>query len=301
MPYAPIALFVYNRPAHTRQTVAALQKNTLARDSDLFVFSDAPKTKEASAAVRKVRDYIATIDGFKTVTILEQGENLGLARSIVKGVTQLTEERARAIVLEDDLATSPHFLEYMNAALDRYEGEDRVMQIAGYMYPAEPRIREDALFLPFISSWGWATWRRAWRHFGWRDEDFAKVLADPATTMRFDLNGHYMFSRILRAQQQRKVDSWAIYWYLTVFLRSGLSLFPRKTLVHNLGFDGTGVNCFISKIDQGDLDSNFRVTDLPNLIDVSPEAGDVIKNIPATRLSFPAILNRLSRALQRRA
>jgi Glycosyl transferase family 2 len=300
MPYAPIALFVYNRPAHTRRTVAALQKNTLAKDSDLFVFSDAPKSIEAGAAVRQVRDYIAAIDGFKSVTVLARSENLGLARSIAKGVTQLIEERGRVIVLEDDLVTSPHFLEYMNAALDRYEGEDRVMQIAGYMYPATPKISEDALFLPFISSWGWATWRRAWAHFAWRDQDFAAVLDDPATTKRFDLDGHYKFSKSLRAQQQGKVDSWAIHWYLSVFLQRGLALFPKKTLVHNLGFDGTGVNCFVSKIDQDDLDLEFRVTQFPELIDVSPRAGDVIKNIPAARLSLPAVLNRVSRALQLR-
>jgi hypothetical protein len=126
------------------------------------------------------------------------------------------------------------------------------------------------------------------------------VLDDPATTRRFDLDGHYKFSKSLRAQQQGKVDSWAIHWYLSVFLRRGLALFPKKTLVHNLGFDGTGVNCFVSKIDQDDLDLEFRVAEYPELIDVSAQAGDVIKNIPAARLSLPAVLNRVSRALQLR-
>jgi hypothetical protein len=298
MSYAPIALFVYNRPLHTRRTVTALLQSRLARESDLFVFSDAPKSPEAAAAVREVRGYVAQIDGFKSVEIVERTKNWGLARSIVDGVTRLTKERERVIVLEDDLVTSPYFLEYMNAALDRYAAEERVMQIAGYMYPARPRVEEDALFLPFISSWGWATWRRAWRHFAWREADFPKVLADSATKRRFDLNGCYKFSKILKAHQRGKVDSWAIHWYVTVFLLKGLVLFPTRTLVHNLGFDGTGVNCFVSKMDQGELDAQYRALAFPALIEVSPQAEEVMRNIPAVRPSLAAIVKRLSRAVQ---
>lgn len=298
MSYAPIALFVYNRPLHTARTVAALQQSRLARESDLIVFSDAPKAPDAGPAVREVREYVARIEGFKSISVVERPENWGLARSIVDGVTRLTEDRQRVIVLEDDLVTSPHFLDYMNAALDRYEGEERVMQIAGYMYPAKPRVDEDALFLPFISSWGWATWKRAWRHFAWREGDFARVLADRATRRRFDLNGCYKFSKILRAHRRGKVDSWAIHWYVTVFLLEGLALFPTRTLVHNLGFDGSGVNCFVSKLEQGDLDAEFRATVFPNMIDVSPQAEDVMRNIPAARPSLAAIVKRLSRAIQ---
>jgi GT2 family glycosyltransferase len=301
MPNAPIALFVYNRPEHTRQTVTALRECSLAAQSDLFVFSDSAKNPEADAAVRQVRKYIGSIDGFGTVTIIERAENFGLARSITEGVTKLSEERGRVIVLEDDLATSPHFLEYMNAALDRYADEDRVMQIAGYMFPVKTEIKDDALFLPFISSWGWATWGRAWRHFDRREDCFERILADGSVRKRFDLNGQYKYSKILRAQQQKKIDSWAIFWYVSVFTRQGLALFPKKTLVRNLGFDGTGVNCAVSKFDQDDLDLEYRVTTLPDLIDVSPESDNVMNNIPAIRLSFAAVVNRLAGGLRRAA
>jgi hypothetical protein len=300
MTYAPIALFVYNRPEHTRQTVMALQQCTQAGESDLFVFCDGPKKPEAEAAVRRVREYVGSIDGFATVTIIEQATNLGLARSIIGGITKLSGERGRVIVLEDDLAVSPHFLEYMNAALERYENDDRVMQIAGYMFPLHMRISEDALFLPFISSWGWATWSRAWRHFDRGEECFAGVLADPATRRQFDLNGRYKYSKILRAQQRKKVDSWAIFWYVSVFMRKGLALFPKKTLVRNLGFDGSGVNCAVSKFDQDDLDLDYRVTSFPNVIEVSAEAGNVMDKIPATRMSFAAVVRRLTNSLRRR-
>ena len=295
MTYSPIALFVYNRPAHTRQTVTALQKSGLAAKSDLFVFSDAPKTPEAAAAVRQVRDYIRTIDGFRTLTIIERRENYGLALSIIDGVTKLTEERSRVIVLEDDLITSPYFLEYMNTALSRYESEDRVMQISGYMFPVRPEIKEDALFLPFVTSWGWATWGRAWRYFDRAEENFSQILGDAKTRMQFDLNGHYKYSKILQAQQEKKVDSWAIFWYVSVFMRKGLSLFPKRTFVKNLGFDGTGVNCAVRKLDQEELDLEYRAVILPDVIDVSEEADNVMNHIPVTRVSFAAIFNRLAR------
>jgi len=297
MSYAPIALFVYNRPTHTRQTVAALKKNGLAHQSDLIVYSDGPRIPEARDAVGQVRDYIATIDGFKSVTIIEHKENKGLASSISEGVTQVCQQHGHVIVVEDDLATSPYFLDYMNHGLDRFACEDRVMQIAGYMFPLDLRTNEDALFLPFISSWGWATWDRAWRHFDRREDVFSQILDDPSTKRRFDLNGRYKYSRILKAQQQKTIDSWAIFWYVSVFLRHGISLFPKKTMVRNLGFDGSGVNCTVSKFDQEELDLEYRVSVLPELIDVSPDADSVIDSIPATRLSFTSILNRVTVAV----
>jgi GT2 family glycosyltransferase len=300
MPFAPIALFVYNRPAHTRETLAALRRCSLAGRSDLYVFSDAANSPEAETAVGQVRDYIRTIDGFRTVTLVERNENWGLARSIIGGVTRLCEEFGRVIVLEDDLITSPQFLEYMNAALDRYENDDRVMQIAGYMFPVELTMEQDALFLPFISSWGWATWSRAWRHFERREDYFEEILAAPAIRRQFDLNGRYKYSKILLAQRKKKVDSWAIFWYVSVFRRKGLALFPKKSLVRNAGFDGTGVNCTVSKFEQDELDVDYRPTRLPQAIEVSAEADNVMNNMPAIQLSLPALMNRFVDLLRRR-
>jgi GT2 family glycosyltransferase len=114
---APIALFVYNRPWHTRQTVEALKKNELASESELFIYSDAPKNGKAKEKVKEVREYIKTIDGFKKVTIIERENNWGLADSIIDGVTKIVNEYGKIIVLEDDLVTSPYFLKFMNEAL----------------------------------------------------------------------------------------------------------------------------------------------------------------------------------------
>jgi GT2 family glycosyltransferase len=298
MSAAPIALFVYNRPEHTRQTVEALQRNSASANSDLFVYSDAPKNVAANAGVQLVREYVAQISGFKSVYIIERPDNFGLAKSIIDGVTQLCDQYGCVIVLEDDLATSPHFIDYMNAGLDRYQDEDRVMQVAGYMFTGPLQVEEDALLLPFISSWGWATWQRAWKHFDPQAAGYERLKADKVLQRKFNLDGHYNYFKMLSRQQRGEVDSWAVRWYLSVFLRQGLALYPRKTLVHNLGFDGSGVNCAVSDFAQDNVETQFRVNSLPQRIDISDSAEQVFNNMPVSKLSWSSICSRLVGALQ---
>ncbi len=294
---APIALFVYNRPRHTSATLAALRANALAAQSDLYVFSDAPRKPEAAASVAQVRQALRSIDGFKSVTVVERTSNMGLASSITEGLNGLCETHGRAIVVEDDLATSPNFLDYMNAALGRYETEDRVMQISGHMFPASLATADDAIFLPFITSWGWATWARAWRHYDPLAREYPRLLADPALRRRFDLDGHYPYFRMLQAQQHGKIDSWAIRWYLSVFFRDGLALYPKKSMVRNLGFDGSGVNCNVSDFAQSEIDPDFRVSAMPAAIGTTAEIETVYRALPVPRLSLNSVLSRASRML----
>lgn len=239
---APIALFVYNRPQHARRTVETLRANGYAKNSDLFVFSDAPRDEGAARAVAEVRELMRDIDGFRSVTLVERERNLGLASSIIDGVTRLCEERGRVIVLEDDLLVSPYFLEYMNTALEHYREDERVMQISGHMFPIDVAVETDAVFLPMTTSWGWATWLRAWRHFDPTAKGYGALKHDAKLRRRFDLDGAYDYSGMLERQLRGEVDSWAVRWYLDVFMLGGLTLFPRKTLVANAGFDGSGTH-----------------------------------------------------------
>jgi hypothetical protein len=295
---APIALFVYNRPRHTQATLAALRANTLAPQSDLYVFSDAPRKPETAQSVAQVRESLRSIDGFKSVTVVERASNMGLAASITEGLNGLCERHGRAIVVEDDLATSPHFLDYMNAALARYEPEERVMQISGHMFAASLATADDAIFLPFITSWGWATWARAWRHYDPLALQYPRLLEDPALRKRFDLDGHYPYFRMLQAQQHGKINSWAIRWYLSVFFRNGLALYPKKSLVRNLGFDGSGVNCAVSDFAQSELDPDFRVNVMPVAVETTAEIEAVYRALPVPRLSWTSVLSRASRMLR---
>jgi GT2 family glycosyltransferase len=106
---APIVLFVYNRPDHTQKTLQALQKNTLAFDSELFIYADAAKNNLVKQQVDEVRTLISNVSGFRNVTVIKQEINTGLANSIIGGVTEIANKYGKVIALEDDLLTSPYF------------------------------------------------------------------------------------------------------------------------------------------------------------------------------------------------
>lgn len=244
MNLSPIILFVYNRPWHTKQTVEALQKNEMATDSELFIYSDGPRdTEESKAAVAEVRKYLKGVGGFKRITIAENSKNLGLANSVIKGISEVVNKYGRVIVLEDDLVTAPGFLRYMNQALERYEDEEQVMQISGHMFDVEIEAETDAIFLPFPNSWGWATWKRAWEHFDPLMTGYEQLKKDRRLRHKFNREGTRDFFNMLKLQLKGEIDSWAIRWYLSVFLIRGLTLFPTNSLVKNIGFDNSGTHC----------------------------------------------------------
>ncbi|MEO8003691.1 MAG: hypothetical protein ABI771_02215 [Betaproteobacteria bacterium] len=238
---APIALFVYNRPRHTRLTVEALAGNELASDSDLFIFSDAARNEQAAAAVAETRAYVATIRGFRSVQVIRRESNFGLAASITDGVGMLCREFGRAIVMEDDLQSSPHFLRFMNAGLDLYCDDDSVMHVSGSAYPVREFGLNSTYFLRVPLCWGWATWSRAWQHFR-KDVDVMQRF-DAAMIREFNFDGTHDYWGQLEANRDGRMNTWFVFWYASVFLRQGLALFPRKPMVRNIGMDGTGVHC----------------------------------------------------------
>ena len=241
--FVPIVLFVYNRPEHTRKTVEALRANRLAPQSRLFVFSDGPKNELARPALEEVRQYVDSIDGFASVQVVQHDTNQGLAASVISGVTQVVEEYGEVIVLEDDMVTVPHFLDHMNEGLALYQDDEDVATIQGHIYPLDHPSLPQSYFLPSLGCWGWGTWSRAWRDF---EPDGSRLLArirSEKLSFKFDLDGHYPYTRLLERQALGKVDSWAIRWYATNFLLGRKGLYPSKSLLENIGFDGTGVHC----------------------------------------------------------
>ncbi|MDH4164298.1 MAG: glycosyltransferase [Nitrospirota bacterium] len=242
MTLAPIALFAFNRVGHLERTVCALRKNAGAEESELFIFSDGPRTNADNAKIESVRQFARSISGFKRVTITARDKNSGLSRSIIAGVTEIVNKYGAVIVLEDDLETSPFFLRYMNDALRFYRDEERVISIHGYMYPVKSELPE-TFFLRGADCWGWATWKRGWDRF---EPDGGKLLQElRARHMEkdFDFNGAYPFTSMLRKQSTGRVDSWAIRWLASAFLDNKLTLYPGSSLVSNIGLDASGEHC----------------------------------------------------------
>lgn len=241
MKRAPIVLFTYNRLWHTQQTVEALQKNLLASESELFIFSDGGKNEGDWKKVYAVREYLHTIDGFKKINITEQKENKGLASSVIEGVTKIVNKYGRIIVLEDDLVTSRYFLQYMNDALDIYENCKEVACISGYIYPID--ALPETFFIKGADCWGWATWKRGWDIFNANGTDLLRQINSKNLETEFDFGNSYPYTQMLKDQISGKNNSWAIRWYASAFLKNKLCLYPQKAFVQNIGCDDTGTHC----------------------------------------------------------
>ena len=240
--YAPIAFFVYNRPDHARRTLKSLQQCQEFAKSPLLVFSDGAKSDNDVEAVKQVRRVVQGLCG-ENAEIVAADRNQGLADSVINGVTTVCREYGCAIVVEDDLLVSPYFLRYMNDGLRRYQQEETVMQISGHMFPVGTyRDRRQALFLPMISSWGWATWQRAWQLFDSKAKGWEEMATDKDLRNRFNIDGAFNFYRMLERQMKGIGSSWAIRWYWSVFNHGGLALFPPRAMVENIGFDGSGTH-----------------------------------------------------------
>lgn len=243
---APVILFTYNRPGHTRQTVAALAANELAQETELYVYSDAAKKPEDAAKVQEIRNYVKNISGFKNVTLTARNENYGLAKNIIEGVTEIVNRYGTVIVLEDDLRTNRYFLRFMNDGLERYRDEKKVTGVTGFSYLDDRTdYRKESYFCSITgTSWSWATWSDRWAAFDAEAKGWERLREDAALRKKFNYDNTYNFYHILKAQQQNTgTDSWAIRWYYTNFLKEGLILAPTRSLVGNDGWDGTGVHC----------------------------------------------------------
>ncbi|MBC8044518.1 MAG: glycosyltransferase [Rhizobacter sp.] len=253
---APIVLFIYNRPEHTRRTLESLAANPLAAASELFVFADGAKTA-ATETERKgidaARSVVREKSWCKTVVMTESETNKGLARSVIEGVTQIVNRYGTVIVLEDDLVLSRHFLQFINDGLEMYAGMPNVYSINGYMFPIETALQHSVL-LPYTSTWGWGTWKEKWQIIDLEMRQKEAIATNLYLRRRFNL-ADYDYTSMLGYGN----NSWGIRWYYSVFKRNGLCVFPAKSLVQNNGFDGSGENCGDGNFVQSGLDQAIEI------------------------------------------
>jgi len=260
---APICLFTYNRLQETIKTVTSLQKNYLAAESEIFIFTDGPKSTDDKSKVNAVLDFANQIVGFKKVHHLVSDSNKGLSNSIIEGVTQVIDQNGRAIVLEDDLVTSPNFLDYMNQALEFYQGHERLFSISGYTYSLNfPKAYAlDHYFSVRGSSWGWATWKNRWKTVDWSVSDYREFLSSKEKQQSFNRGGSDL-TNMLKNQMEGKINSWAIRWCYQQWKNNQLTVYPTVSKIQNIGFSKSASNTryrikeYIAELDQG-INRNF--------------------------------------------
>lgn len=231
---APVLLFAYKRLNAVRMTISALQKNYLAGDTNLFIFSDGPKNEKDVTKIHEVRNYLSDISGFKDIIITKAEKNKGLASSIIDGVSEVLKTHKSCIVLEDDLLTSRNFLNFMNDSLNYYEGNKKVFSISGFTFPVErpEEYNFDAYFNPRGCSWGWATWADRWSAIDWKILDNGKEkLINQTRSLGSD------FPSLIRKYRKKTIDSWAIPWCYYQYKKSLATLYPVESKVKNIGFD----------------------------------------------------------------
>ena len=267
-PQAPVLIFAFNRPIHLDKTLEALKLNLLSDKTEIFIFIDGPRNNSDIELVDGVRKRARLQNGFKSITIFEQEKNIGLAKSIINGVSKIMSEYGKAIILEDDIITSPYFLLYMNEGLNKYLNEDSVMSIHGYLPDVRQNLPE-TFFLKGTDCWGWATWADRWRKFNPDGAYLLRELRRRNLLRDFDLNGTCRNSEMLIDQIKGRNDSWAIRWHASAFLVGGLTLHPGRSLVRNIGNDNSGTHC-------GDtIRYDVKLTSSPvSLMDIPIEPSD---------------------------
>jgi hypothetical protein len=241
---APIGLSTYSRLQHLQQTIAALQNNDLAKDSELFVFSDAAKAGDEEK-VAAVRSYLQSVGGFKTVNILERIENNRVANNR-GGIRMLLDRYGKMIFLEEDVVTAPGFLTFMNHALDKYQGNERIFSISGYCPPiAIPKDYDgDAYLLRRFNAWGFGIWKDRFERIQYiSPDDYECFAADKARVAQFISGGGEDMLRMLKADAYGDIDAFDVKAMYAQFQTDQYTVYPTRSLSLNIGMDGTGMHC----------------------------------------------------------
>jgi hypothetical protein len=238
---APIILFTYKRLDTLKTTIHFLKKNKLANKSNIYIYSDFYKTNVDKVNVMKVRKYLKEINGFNQKKIILRKKSYGLAKNIINGVSEVLKKNNKVIVLEDDIRVSKYFLDYMNQALNLYEKKKKIWHISGWNYNVKVFSTHDAYFTRTMNCWGWATWKDRWAYFNKNPNMIIKKWSD-RDIYKFNFDGSYNYFSQIERNLLKKINTWAIFWYATIFENDGLCLNPKNTLVSNIGIDNSATN-----------------------------------------------------------
>lgn len=234
---APVALFVFNRPDLLANAVFSLLKNRLCADTELYVFSDAPRAHRPDdvATVATVRDFVRHIKEFREIHVDYRETNIGVRMNVRRGIDSVLRHHDRVIVLEDDLLYAPNFLDYMNGALDLYRDQPRVWCVNGCSLspkrlPIPATWPFDAYFLPRNNSYGWGIWKDRWEMVDFDLKRQTRAVRSREAREKVDTAGDDL-RPMLRDAALGRIDSWAVPFSVSLALKGGLCITPVRSFV----------------------------------------------------------------------
>ena len=172
-----VLFLVFNRPETTARVFDAIRK---ARPPRLYVAADGPRTNRPGEAerVEKVRQIATAVDWPCEVNTLFRKDNIGCKRAVSGAITWFFEKEEEGIILEDDTLPSQSFFWFCQELLEIYRDDERIFIISGYNKQDEWNAEKvDYFFSYFGGIWGWASWRRAWKHFDIEMTDLERYAA----------------------------------------------------------------------------------------------------------------------------
>ncbi len=237
-----IAIFGYNRPYHFEKTLFYLKKNLNSKKFDIFLFCDGPKKKN-DLEVNKVHRVAKKLSHFKSKKIYLRKKNLGLANSLLDGITTVLKYKKSVIILEDDIITNKFFLSYMSDALSFYDNDRLVGSVTGYSYTNPDKYSNNSTYLSQRhASWGWGTWRNVWNKMNWNKNWIKKKMNQKYFKSKFNLSGKDMYP-MLEEVIENKIDTLDILFNFNCFILDKYCVCPKKSLIYNIGLDGSGIHC----------------------------------------------------------
>lgn len=250
MSLAPVIVFAYNRPELLEKTLNALKQNELADQSIFYIYCDGPKsnaTSEQLSSVFETRKVARSKQWGKEVHVIESSQNKGLGTSIISGVTEVIEKYGKAIVVEDDLLTSPFFLHYMNQCLEHYESRKSVFSISGLSRPYPERFfpREypyDVYVSLTHHPTGWATWSDRWAQVDWNAYNYRLLQTDPNILQAFKRAGNEMWDQMVLCKEKGR-NIWSVLFYLAHFENHAISICPIVSYIEHIGWGPDSTNC----------------------------------------------------------
>jgi hypothetical protein len=239
----PVVLLVFKRPDTTKKVFEAIRS---AKPSQLLLIADGPRCDrpeevEKCAATRAIID---RVDWDCEVLKNYADTNLGCGKRVATGLDWVFENVEEAIILEDDCVPHPTFFRFCEELLERYRYDERIFSISGQNFQFGRNQTSDSYYFShFNHSWGWASWRRAWKYFDfdmkcWPEVNqknlLNSVLSDSKTVKDW--------TRIFQLTYENHANIWDYQWRLAMWMQSGLSVLPHVDLVSNIGFGKNSTN-----------------------------------------------------------